>query len=71
MWKEEEHGQERVNVARMREAMATGAGALAVACPFCMLMLTDAAGDRLAVRDPVEIIAEQLAPEGGPASAPQ
>ncbi len=69
MWKEEEHGEERVNAARMREAMATGAAELTVACPFCMLMLSDAAGDRLAVRDPVEIIAELLAPEGEPASA--
>ena len=42
MWKEEEHGTERVNANRFREAISTGADALAVGCPFCMIMLTDA-----------------------------
>jgi Fe-S oxidoreductase len=63
MWKEEEKGLERVNAARVREAMATGAETLAVGCPFCMVMLTDAAreaGDRIRVRDVVEILADQL-----------
>jgi Fe-S oxidoreductase len=43
--------------------MATGAETLAVGCPFCMVMLTDAArdaGDRIRVRDVVEILADQL-----------
>jgi Fe-S oxidoreductase len=43
MWKEEEHGAERVSANRFREAMATGKDTLAVGCPFCMIMLTDAA----------------------------
>jgi Fe-S oxidoreductase len=63
MWKEEEHGEERVNANRMQEAQATGAGTLAVGCPFCMIMLGDAAraaGDAIQVRDVVEIIAERL-----------
>jgi Fe-S oxidoreductase len=63
MWKEEEHGTERVNTARFKEASATGAGALAVACPFCMIMLTDArkdAGSEMAVLDVAELIAGQL-----------
>jgi Fe-S oxidoreductase len=63
MWKEEEHGQERVGAARLREAQATGARTLAVGCPFCMVMLGDAArqvGSELEVRDVAEILAEQL-----------
>ena len=60
MWKEEEHGLERVSANRIREALETGASTLAVGCPFCMIMLTDAAKDSMQVRDLVEIIAEQL-----------
>jgi Fe-S oxidoreductase len=63
MWKEEEQGRTRVNAARVREAMETGAETLAVGCPFCMVMLTDAArdaGDRIQVRDVVEILADRL-----------
>jgi Fe-S oxidoreductase len=63
MWKEEEPGEERVNSNRMREAHATGASALAVACPFCLIMLGDAATDvheAPKVRDIAEIIAERL-----------
>src|SRR5262249_20892420 len=36
MWKEEEHGAERVSRNRLREAAASGQDALAVGCPFCM-----------------------------------
>jgi Fe-S oxidoreductase len=63
MWKEEEAGRERVNAARIHEAMQTGAETLAVGCPFCMIMLSDAArdaGDRIQVRDVVELVADQL-----------
>ena len=65
MWKEEEHGDERVNQRRLRQAQATGAKVLAVGCPFCLIMLGDAArqaGDTIAVRDVVEVVAEHLAP---------
>jgi Fe-S oxidoreductase len=65
MWKEEEHGEERVSVNRLREAQATGKDTLAVGCPFCMIMLTDAAGDDLQVRDLVEIVAERLEARSG------
>src|SRR5690606_4443060 len=54
MWKEEEHGSEAVNVHRFKEAAATGAKTLAVGCPFCLTMLTDAAkqqGGDIAVKD--------------------
>lgn len=60
MWKEEEAGSERVSADRVREAERTGAATLAVGCPFCMIMLTDAAGDRLPVRDLAEIVADRL-----------
>ncbi len=43
MWKEEEQGAGRVSDERLREAAAAGASTLADGCPFCMIMLTDAA----------------------------
>ena len=64
MWKEEENGTERVNAARFAEAKATGAATLAVGCPFCMTMLTDAAkdaGSEMEVKDVAEIVAEKIA----------
>lgn len=63
MWKEEEHGDMAVNLARFNEAKSTGASTLAVACPFCMTMLSDAAknsGATLPVVDIAEIVANQL-----------
>ncbi len=63
MWKEEEHGQERVNANRFREAEATGAEVLAVGCPFCMIMLTDARkahNSEMQVLDIAELIAARL-----------
>jgi Fe-S oxidoreductase len=64
-WKEEEHGQARVNLERYAEAKATGAETLAVGCPFCIRMFTDASQDESInggpeVRDVVEIVAERL-----------
>ena len=41
MFKEEEKGQTRVNFERSGEALDTGAGVVAAACPFCNTMLTD------------------------------
>lgn len=63
MWKEEEPGTMRVNEARYREAKETGAGTVAVGCPFCMTMLSDAAkadGGTLQVKDVAELVAERL-----------
>lgn len=63
MWKEEEHGAERVSEHRFREAMATGKETLAVGCPFCMVMLTDAARaekSAMQIKDVAEIVAESL-----------
>ena len=47
MWKEPEPGfpdpkaAKDINVERADEALATGAQTIAVACPFCMVMLSD------------------------------
>ncbi len=64
MWKEEEHGQQAVNIRRYEEAVETGASCIAVGCPFCLTMLTDASkqagDDGLAVKDIAEIVAETL-----------
>lgn len=63
MWKEEEHGDERVNASRFEEAQATGANTLAVGCPFCMVMLNDARNDsdaEMKVLDVAEIVADAL-----------
>jgi Fe-S oxidoreductase len=65
MWKEEEHGDRRVNQARLEQAGATGARVLAVGCPFCLVMLGDAAreqGGVIDVRDVVELVAERVQP---------
>ena len=73
MWKEEEHGDERVNANRIREAIATGADTLAVGCPFCMIMLTDAAraaGGQMEVLDVAEIVAASLDVSGEPIRNP-
>jgi Fe-S oxidoreductase len=59
MWMEERVG-ERINVERKKELLATGADAIAVACPFCMTMLTDA-GKKLDSTVPVYDIAEVVA----------
>ena len=40
MWMEETIG-ERINVNRSDEALSTGATKVAVACPFCNVMLND------------------------------
>ncbi|NIM96183.1 MAG: 4Fe-4S dicluster domain-containing protein [Anaerolineales bacterium] len=63
MWKEEEDGDERVSMNRLREAEGTGAAELAVGCPFCMIMMQDAAnviGSDIRIRDIVEIVADQV-----------
>ncbi len=63
MWKEEEHGLERINANRFREVESTGADVLAVGCPFCMIMLTDArttANSEIQLLDIAELVANRL-----------
>jgi Fe-S oxidoreductase len=65
MWKEEEQGEQRVSQLRLQQARATGAKVVAVGCPFCLVMLGDAAreqADPLDVRDVVEVVAERIGP---------
>jgi len=63
MWKEEEAGSGRVNEARFKEAKATGANTVAVGCPFCLTMMSDASkadGGDIQVKDVAEIVAERM-----------
>jgi Fe-S oxidoreductase len=63
MWKEEEPGEKRVSIERIEEAQRAHVKTLAVGCPFCMIMLNDAAaseGKRVAVRDVVELVDEWM-----------
>ncbi|MEW6085960.1 MAG: heterodisulfide reductase-related iron-sulfur binding cluster [Chloroflexota bacterium] len=63
MWKEEEQGSARVNATRFAEAKSTGANTLAVGCPFCLSMMTDASkadGGEIQVKDVAELVVERL-----------
>ncbi len=65
MWMEESIGS-RVNNNRADEILATGAEAVAVACPFCTIMVTDGvkarnAEDRIQILDVAEVIAKSIA----------
>jgi Fe-S oxidoreductase len=66
MWKEEEAGSGRVNEARFKEAKSTGASTIAVGCPFCLTMMSDASkadGGNIQVKDVAELVAERLKKE--------
>lgn len=63
MFKEPEKGAKDINVERAEEALATGADTIAVACPFCMTMMSDGVKARnkeatVRVRDLAELLAE-------------
>jgi len=61
MWMEERANP--INQERVREAAQTGAGTLAVACPFCTVMLDDgvqSTGDELRVVDVATLLVEAL-----------
>jgi Fe-S oxidoreductase len=63
MWMEENEGK-RINAERAEEALATGAQAVAVACPFCMTMMHDSISSRdehVKVYDIAEVVADRLA----------
>lgn len=63
MFMEEKTGK-RINMERTEELLATGADAIAVACPFCMTMMTDgvkASGSEVPVFDISEVVAGQIA----------
>jgi Fe-S oxidoreductase len=61
MWMEERAG--KINEERARQAAETGADTLAVACPFCTVMLDDGVrqrGDEMRVVDVSTLLAESL-----------
>ena len=60
MWMEES-GDQRINDTRFAEAVATGADTVATACPYCYVMLDDAAkaaGSATRVADVATLLAE-------------
>ena len=63
MFKDAEPGKQEVNINRTKEALATGATTIAVACPFCMTMMSDGVKNQeregdVQVKDLAELIAE-------------
>jgi len=62
-----EQGKERVNQRRFTELMQTKATTVAVACPYCPIMVRDAANalkrDDIEILDVAEIVARNLAPK--------
>jgi len=75
MWMEETRGT-RINAERTRQALETGAGTVATACPFCMTMIKDGLTDAqdgaagagvVSARDIAEILADVIEPDPIPA----
>ena len=65
----EEHTGKKVNVERTQEALATGADEIAVACPFCYVMLDDGvkeigADESVAVKEIAVLLAERTFDRG-------
>ncbi len=63
MFKEPEKGKKDINIERSEEALHTGASTIAVACPFCMTMMSDGVKNKekeseVKVKDVAELIAE-------------
>ena len=64
MWFEMEE-EDRMNLARVRQVASTGAGTVATACSFCMVMMDDAVKvegreDSLQVKDVAELVADRI-----------
>lgn len=63
MFKEPESGRKDINIERTEEALSTGARTIAVACPFCMTMMSDGIKNKekegeVNVKDLAELVAE-------------
>lgn len=63
MFKDAEPGNKEINIERTEEALETGAGTIAVGCPFCMTMMSDGVKNKekeaeVKVQDLAELIAE-------------
>jgi Fe-S oxidoreductase len=64
MWQEEQN-ENRVNNERVRQALETGADAIAVGCPFCMTMISDGvkahdAEEKVSVVDVAEVVLDAM-----------
>jgi Fe-S oxidoreductase len=64
MWMEERVGK-KVNTERSEEALATGASRIAVACPFCYVMMEDGVKEKqrdedVKVQDVAEVLLEAI-----------
>src|SRR5262245_21033793 len=55
MWMEEKLGS-RINQARMKEIAETGAGAVGVSCPFCMVMIGNAKEEISVTTQPFDVL---------------
>jgi heterodisulfide reductase subunit D len=65
MFKEPEPGKKDINIERTEEALATGAQAIAVGCPFCLTMMTDGVKNKereaeVKVYDLAELVAKDM-----------
>lgn len=65
MFKEPEKGIKDVNIERIEDALSTGSKAIAVACPFCMVMMSDGVKNKekeheVKVYDLAELLVESL-----------
>jgi Fe-S oxidoreductase len=74
MWMEEKIGK-KVNIERTEEALATGADRIAVACPFCYVMMDDGVKEKgrdeeVKVQDIAELLIEAIE-AGETAAAPR
>lgn len=63
MFKDAEKGNKEVNIDRTEEALGTGAETIAVACPFCLTMMSDGVKNKekegqVHVKDLAELISE-------------
>jgi Fe-S oxidoreductase len=60
MWYTVEEESRRISAIRLDELVATGAPTVATSCPFCLSMLTDAAGSRsekgIEIKDIAEVV---------------
>jgi Fe-S oxidoreductase len=62
MFKEAENGNKEINIERIEEALAANPTVVAVACPFCMTMMSDGVKNKERESDvAVRVIAELLA----------
>jgi Fe-S oxidoreductase len=66
----EEHDGKRINQERVEQAMETKPDTIAVACPFCKMMLKDGVNELqiegIRTVDIAELVAESLGPEDAP-----